>query len=337
VSVRAGRSAALSLAACLAFAGCRGVQSAMDPAGDQAAAVLKLAGFGFVVSAVVFALVVAAILAAVLRRRAPGHEPAAPRAERHHARVVAGLVGATVAVLFAWLLADLMTQRALEARDRPDPLKLTVIGHQWWWEVQYHDSVPAHQLTTANEIHVPVGRPVLVQLEAHDVIHSFWVPRLQGKRDLIPGYTNRLWIRADRPGRFRGQCAEFCGMQHARMAFWVVAEPQAAYDAWYRAQLRPAAPPADSARQAGQHVFLSSSCVMCHTVRGTPTGGRNGPDLTHVGSRLSLAAGTLPNTPGHLGGWVVDPQGIKPGSQMPPNQLRPEELRALIAYLEGLK
>jgi cytochrome c oxidase subunit 2 len=331
------RAPAAAIAAGLALGGCRGVQSALDPAGEQAARVLALGGVGFAISAVVFVLVVVALLAAAFHRRPAGHVPAEPRAERKHARRVAALVGATVAVLFAWLVADFMTQRALDAPDRPDPLKITVIGKQWWWEVQYHDSVPAHQLTTANEIHVPVGRPVLVQLLSTDVIHSFWVPRLQGKRDLIPGYTNRLWIRADRPGRFRGQCAEFCGMQHAHMAFWVVAEPPAAFDAWYRRQLAPAAPPADSTRRFGEHVFLSSSCVMCHTIRGTPTGGRNGPDLTHVGSRLTLGAGTVPNVPGHLGGWVVDPQGIKPGSQMPPNQLRPEELRALIAYLEGLQ
>jgi cytochrome c oxidase subunit 2 len=235
-----------------------------------------------------------------------------------------------------WVVADFTAIRGL-ARLDGQPLAVTLVGHQWWWEVQYHDSVASHRLTTANEIHIPVGRPVLVTLESHDVIHSFWVPRLHGKRDLIPGYTNRIWLRADRPGAYRGQCAEFCGQQHANMALWVVAEPQAQFDAWYRAQLLPAAAPADSTRIAGQKAFLGGSCVMCHTIRGTPTGGRNGPDLTHLGSRRTLAAGTLPNTPGHLGGWVVDPQGIKPGTTMPPNNLRPDELRALIAYLEGLK
>ncbi|HET6232941.1 MAG TPA: cytochrome c oxidase subunit II [Longimicrobiaceae bacterium] len=323
--------------AMLAMAGCRGQQSMFDPAGPQAERIERLAVFAGVISTAVFIAVLAATAWAVLRRRRGDHAPASPDRDRRMGRTVAWLTGGTVAVLFVWLLADFGTQRAMAKVGGTQPLKLTVTGHQWWWEVQYEDTVPQNRLVTANEIHIPVGRPVLVKLEAPDVIHSFWVPRLHGKRDLIPGYTNHVLLRADRPGRFRGQCAEFCGMQHAHMSFWVVAESPAKFDAWYRAQLRPAAAPADSTRRAGQTAFMSNSCAMCHAIRGTAAGAGNGPDLTHVGSRMSLASGTIANVPGHLGGWVVDPQSIKPGTQMPPNQLKPEELRALIAYLEGLK
>ena len=333
---RTRRSLAPALA-CALLAGCSGgAQSALDPAGVQAERIHWLMVMSIWIAAPIAVAVTAAVLWAALRRRDPAHVPATPGADRRIAVTVASLTGATVVILFVWLISDFTAIRSL-TRLNGDPVKITLVGHQWWWEVQYHDSVAAHQLTTANEIHIPVGRPVLVTLQSRDVIHSFWVPRLHGKRDLIPGYVNRVWLRADKPGAYRGQCAEFCGHQHAHMALWVIAEPQARYDAWYRAQLRPAQPPTDSVRIAGEKAYLGNSCVMCHTIRGTPTGGRNGPDLTHLGSRRTLAAGALPNTPGHLGGWVVDPQGIKPGTNMPPNNLRPEELRALIAYLEGLQ
>jgi cytochrome c oxidase subunit 2 len=333
-AVRAALAAAplTALAAC----GAGTVQSALDPAGIQADRTYTLIRMAAWISVPVFAAVTLAVLWAGLRRRRIDHVPATPAADRKIATTVAALVGGTVLVLFVWMFADFTAIRGLTDL-KGDPLKITVVGKQWWWMVQYHDSVPSHQLTTANEIHIPVGRPVLVTLQSSDVIHSFWVPRLHGKRDLIPGYVNRIWIKADRPGAYRGQCAEFCGHQHAHMALWVIAEPEAQYEAWYRRQLLAAAPPADSVASAGLKAYLGNSCVMCHTIRGTTSGGTNGPDLTHLGSRRSLAAGTIPNTPGHLGGWIVDPQSIKPGTGMPPNQLRPDELRALISYLEGLK
>jgi cytochrome c oxidase subunit 2 len=170
-----------------------------------------------------------------------------------------------------------------------------------------------------------------------DVIHSFWVPNLHGKKDMIPGQVNTFWLQADRPGVFRGQCAEFCGFQHANMALYVVAEPEDQFARWQAQQRQPAPEPATDAQRKGRDVFMASSCVLCHAVAGTSAGGVTGPNLTHVASRLSLAAGTLPNTRGHLAGWIVDPQLQKPGNNMPPNLLSPHELQALLSYLETLR
>ena len=218
-----------------------------------------------------------------------------------------------------------------------NPISIQVIGHQWWWEVVYPNTDPSQQVTTANEIHIPVGVPVVLNTASRDVIHSFWAPNLQGKRDLIPGYTTALWFEADRPGVFRGQCAEFCGLQHAKMAFYIVAEEPAKFQDWLQHQIAPAPSPDTDQKRRGQQVFESNACVMCHTVRGTLAGSRVGPDLTHVASRISLAAGTLPNNPGNLAAWIVDSQSIKPGNRMPPNMLPASDLQDLLAYLESLK
>jgi len=212
-----------------------------------------------------------------------------------------------------------------------------VIGHQWWWEVKYQDPIPGRIVTTANEIHVPAGRPVLLQLSSVDVIHSFWVPSLHGKRDLIPGHPSSLWIEADRPGTYRGFCAEFCGHQHAHMGLLVIADSPDRYAAWYAAQLETPPPPVDPLAQRGRQVVESAPCALCHTVQGSQASASLGPDLTHLGSRRTLAAATLPNTPENLGRWIVDPQTIKPGNPMPANRLSAEDLRAAVAYLESLR
>jgi cytochrome c oxidase subunit 2 len=212
-------------------------------------------------------------------------------------------------------------------------LTIEVIGHQWWWEVRY----PQLGITTANEIHIPAGPAIAVRLNTADVIHSFWVPQIAPKLDLINGMTNTLALDNVQPGQYRGQCAEFCGVQHALMGVLVVAEPEQAFDAWAQNQRQPAAAPSDNPAQAGQQVFLSQQCAYCHTVRGTAATGRLGPDLTHVASRQTLAALTLLNTAGNLGGWVVDPQGLKPGNQMPHTDLAAPQLQQLLAYLESLK
>jgi cytochrome c oxidase subunit 2 len=177
----------------------------------------------------------------------------------------------------------------------------------------------------------------VIELRSTDVIHSFWPPNLSPKRDLIPGYVNSLWFRADTPGIYRAQCAEYCGHQHAKMAMLVVAEPPDSFAQWLVQQRDTAHTPADSLGLRGQEVFLASSCVMCHAIAGTPAGSRIGPDLTHLASRRTIAAGTLPNNRGNLAGWIVDPQRIKPGAKMPPNQLSPPDLNALLAYLESLR
>jgi cytochrome c oxidase subunit 2 len=329
---------AMCVAALMTHSGCAGVQSALDPAGPQAARISKLWWLMFWVCSAVFALVMVYLLLAVLRSRAsvdnsvirPGPEPAKVRA-------VSGAVVVTVIILFAFLIADLFVGRGLSSLSSAEAVKIQVTGHQWWWEIKYDDPIPSQIVTTANEIHIPVGRPVELMTTSNDVIHSFWVPNLHGKKDLIPGHVNTTWLQADRPGVFRGQCAEFCGHQHAHMSFVVVAEPPDDFHAWLDAQRLPAPLPEDPVRQRGQQVFLSSTCIMCHTIQGTRANGKVAPDLTHLASRRTIAAGTLPNTRGHLAGWVVDPQKIKPGNKMPPNNLNPDDLQALLSYLESLK
>jgi cytochrome c oxidase subunit 2 len=335
----------LSAGCLLLFQGCAGAQSALDPAGAQAGRIGDHWWMMCYVLGAVYAVVMLVLAAAVVRRRgragaltnAPETEPEAGR-ERRMSRVVIAGVAATVAILLALLVSSYLTGRGLYAVARGEgALTVKVVGHQWWWEVRYDNQNPSLILTTANEIHIPVGRSVLFKLTSNDVIHSFWVPNLNGKTDLIPGHETLNWIRADRPGVYRGQCAEFCGHQHAHMAFTVVAESPEEFKAWYDAQLRPAPQPATPEQARGRDVFLSSPCIMCHKIQGTEAGGLVGPDLTHVASRRTLAAGTLENTRGHLAGWVVDSQKIKPGNRMPPNNLDPQDLQALLDYLQSLK
>ncbi len=312
-------------------------QHVLEPAGREAARHLPLWWFMIIVSTTVYVIVIATLLYATLRRRQePAADEATPERHRRAARGIIGATAVTVVLLLVFLVFDFTTHRALAAMPVA-PLEVHVSGRQWWWHIEYPDTVPQRRVTTANEIHIPVGRPVLLKLTSPDVIHSFWAPNLNGKKDLVPGHENALVIQADRPGKFRAQCAEFCGHQHAKMALWVVAEPPAEFEAWLDAQRRPATPPTDSLARLGQQVFLTRTCVMCHAIGGTPAGSRFGPDLTHLASRLTIAAGTLPNTPGHLAGWITDPQRIKPGVRMPPNPLPPGELQALLAYLETLR
>jgi cytochrome c oxidase subunit 2 len=287
----------------------------------------------------VFALTVGAMLWAAwrARRRDRAGEPLGADSERRMTRSVAAGVGVSVVILLGFLVYDLSVGRAMTGVPSKRPLTIEVVAHQWWWELQYKDSVPGGLFTTANELHVPVGQPVLLVLASRDVIHSFWVPNLAGKKDLVPGRTQSWWFQADTPGVYRGQCAEFCGHQHAKMAMLVVAEPLADYQAWVRRSQQPAKAPQDSVAARGQQVFMSGSCVMCHAIQGTPAQSRNGPDLTHLASRRTLAAATLENTRGALAGWIVDPQRVKPGTQMPPSQLSSPDLDALLTYLETLK
>ena len=335
----AGRAA---LALLVPLAGCtlNRQQSALEPAGPQAAQLEGLWWFAFWISVVAYVLTIAALLYASFHKRRE-HEPPVLQptlsSERRPVRWIVAATGATMALLLAFLVVDLLTGRSLAAIERPRAMIVRVTGYQWWWRVEYRDTVPSRVVVTANELHIPVGRPVMIEAVSGDVIHSFWVPSLHGKRDLVPGLKNTLWIQADRSGIYRGECAEFCGHQHAKMAFVVVAESQAQFDRWYAGQLQEAAAPTDSLRAQGLEVFQSRSCAMCHQIRGTLAGGQVAPDLTHIGSRRTLAAGALPNTRGHLGGWIVDPQSIKPGTRMPANNLEPGELHALLAYLEGLK
>jgi cytochrome c oxidase subunit 2 len=319
------------------------LQSALDPKGPKAEAIAHFHWALVTVVTVIYIIVIATLLF-VLRRAstrpvALDHDSAADEREldRRMTRWVAGAVAATVLILIAFVFVDVSTARTLSRVGGLKPLRIDVVGHQWWWEVKYPDPDPHNVTETANEIHVPVGRPVLIKMTSGDVIHSFWAPNIDGKKDLIPGHETITWFRADTAGVYRGQCAEFCGHQHAKMAFFIVAEPRTQFETWLESQRNVATTPSDSLAQTGERVFLTGTCSMCHTVSGTAAGSKVGPDLTHLASRRTIAAGTLPNNASNLAGWILDPQGIKPGAKMPPNQLDPRSLRALLAYLGTLK
>jgi cytochrome c oxidase subunit 2 len=252
--------------------------------------------------------------------------------------VIGGGIALPIVLLSALLLWSLPVGQRLAAAA-PDALRVEVSGRMWWWEVRYLDAGGRIDFVTANELKLPVGRPVDLALESIDVIHSFWVPQLAGKTDLIPGRTNRMTVQADQAGIYRGQCAEFCGLQHAWMAFWVEGLQPEAFDAWLETQRQPAPAPATPKLQQGRDLFSRSGCGACHRLRGVPDAeGRLGPDLTHVGGRISLAAGLLPNSVGSLAGWIASAQHLKPGNAMPSYAtFTGEELRALAAYLESLQ
>jgi cytochrome c oxidase subunit 2 len=235
-------------------------------------------------------------------------------------------------ILSGLFVFSLREMNALAAPGRDASLEIRVIAHDWWWEVRYPNGA-----VTANEIHIPVGEAVRVALDTADVIHSFWVPQLQVKADHIPGRTTSVWLEADDPGRFRGQCAEFCGLQHANMAFFVVAQQSDEFDDWLAAQAAPAREPESPREQAGSEIFLSSSCSGCHAVRGTSANGDLAPDLTHVGSRSTIAGGILEATRSNLVGFISDPHRYKPGVTMPPTELSRSEIEAVVDYLEGLE
>lgn len=335
---------ALFLVATAVLFGCGGQQrqqTMLDPAGPMSARIESLWWFIFVIALIIFVIVMILFTGAISLRRVRGQaEPNIdpdPVAEQRRVRIVIAATVLSVLILFAILGHSVVTSKYMNSLESKNPVSIRVIGHQWWWEVQYPNSQADLWVTTANEIHLPVGVPVVLQTSSADVIHSFWAPNLQGKRDLIPGYSNAIWFQADKEGTYRGQCAEFCGHEHAKMAFYVIAESTEKFNAWLAQQRKPASDPANDVLAHGRDVFEKSTCVMCHTVRGTIAGSRVGPDLTHVGSRISIAAGTLPNTPGALGGWIADPQTIKPGVRMPPNPLPAEDLQAVVQWLESLK
>jgi cytochrome c oxidase subunit 2 len=332
------------LCSCLAvLAGCSyGNQDILNSAGIQARRIESLWWLLFWVTLVIFVLVIGFLSRTVLwtHDAALLAEKPAPQEQTREQGLRVGVfiaVAITVVILFVLLVASISTGKAMASLQSKTPLTLEVTGHQWWWEVRYPDQVSSNIVVTANEIHIPVGTPVVLNSTSQDVIHSFWAPNVQGKRDLIPGRSTAIWFEADREGVFRGQCAEFCGHQHAHMAFLLIAESPEKFQAWLQHQRQSAVQPSEPVALHGQQVFLSSSCVMCHSIRGTDAGAKNGPDLTHLASRGTLAAATIPNNPGYLAGWILDSQHIKPGNHMPPNNLPSEDLQALLAYLESLQ
>ena len=305
--------------------------SILDPSGPRADLISNLTWGLTAVATLTVVLVMALFVVGAFRRRDRyGTSDVAGRGDRG---VLVGGAIIPAMILVVVLGVTLVALVRLAEPSRASAATIDVVGHEWWWEVTYADG----SAITANEIHVPVGQPVEIRLTSDNVIHSFWVPELSDKLDLIPGKTNTLWLQADTAGEYRGQCAEFCGLAHAMMAFIVVADPPDQYRAWLAHQQEGAAQSTDPLVTRGQEVYFSSACVYCHAVRGTSSAGRVGPDLTHLASREYLAAGTIPNTPGNLGGWILNPEAVKPGSLMPAVYIPAPDLQALIAYLESLE
>jgi cytochrome c oxidase subunit II len=296
-------------------------QPVLDPQGPVAAAIAEMAWVVFAGGAAIFMIVIALAAWALLA-------PAPRRAWMvRRSFLIAGGILFPVAILASLLVYSFLFRAPVG--EAAGALKIEVVGHQWWWRVSYLDEAGRRDFETANEIRIPVGRPVEIVLKSADVLHSFWVPRLAGKLDMVPGRANRLRIEADRAGQFRGQCAEYCGGPHALMAFYVVAEEPPQFERWLAHQR--------SSGAASDALFLSR-CAACHAVRGTEARGTLGPDLTHVGSRVSLGAGILPNDRAALARWISSSQHIKPGNLMPSMpDLAPGEIGSLVAYLEGLK
>lgn len=245
-------------------------------------------------------------------------------------------VGISTIVLCCTAAWAMVTLADTEPPNGKPAFTIEVTGHQWWWQVRYLSDQPSRTFNTANEIHIPVGKPVRVKLVSADVIHSFWIPALGGKTDLVPGQTNVTWIQADKPGVYRGQCTEYCGQQHAHMALTVVATKPDDFKAWWNAQLKGAPAPEDQVAAAGETTFIQK-CGICHTVRGTRAQGIVGPNLSHLMERRTIAAGTLPNNVGSLGGWISNPQAVKPGSYMPQPEISPAQLQRILAFLQTLK
>ncbi len=318
------------------------LQSALDPAGPQAGAIFGLWQFTLALCAIVFAAIVAAFLYALWRapRADAGSTPDMIPLARPERRIHRTVLWATVisgAGLAMLLVADMWTARALARLPLQDAVRIELVGHQWWWEVRYADADAARSFTTANELRLPVGRPAIVSLQSRDVIHTLWIPNLHGKRDMIPGRSTTIALRADRPGVYRAQCAEFCGLEHALMALPVTAQSPDEYEQWAQARRRPAAQPLTASRQRGRAVFDDAKCATCHTVAGSGARGTLGPDLTHVASRPTLAAGVLPNDRANLQAWIVDPHRFKLGANMPGSPLPAADMHALLDYLESLQ
>ena len=300
--------------------------------GTQGGAVTPLLWASGLFSVAMTIAIAAFVVIGSFRGRARGNEVSAADRHEHGLSWIAGGVAFTVVGLLVFMVWTVRDMAAIASAPAEPKLTIEVRAHQWWWEFRYLDADPSRIFTTANELHIPVGQPVRFRLIGADVIHSFWIPQLGGKTDAIPGQTNIAWLEARAPGQYRGQCAEYCGAQHAHMALLAYADPPQDFSAWWAAQLKPAAPPANEEARQGASGFLTR-CGACHTLRGTAAGGKLGPDLTHLMSRKTLAAGTLPNTIAYLSGWISNPQTVKPDAQMPNLELSAPELTAIRSYL----
>ena len=339
IRVRAG----VSLSLLLLLAGCQyqTYQSALGDGGVENRQFETLFWIFLAVCAFMYLLVLAMLFAAIARRRrAQANVVESGTHNQTDPLLKTGVIGwgalvATGLVLLA--IASFFADRSMAQAAAHEQLSIKVTGNQWWWDVEYQSGDVSKTMRTANELHLPVGVPVRITLASNDVIHSFWVPSLAGKQDLIPGRETDITIVPKKPGIYRGQCAEFCGTQHAHMALVVNVDSYPDFIKWWNHQLQPASTPTAPMVQAGYNYVTRGECSACHNIGGTPANGKVGPDLTHFASRRSIAAGTLPMNKGNIYGWIADPQSIKPGSKMPTIGLEPNELHAVVAYLETLK
>jgi cytochrome c oxidase subunit 2 len=330
---RIRRASALAIAGLCS--GCGEPMSIFSNSSDAAARITNLGWFMIVLAAIVYAVVIVTMFVAIRRNRQRDTSSVDLSNPGSRWVVIGGVILPALVLAAVFVVAE---SAFGDYRPAKPVVTINIIGHQWWWEVEYDFPQTERRFRTANDIHIPAGKPVRLLLTTADVIHSFWVPRLQGKLDLIPGHTNDLRINARKPGIYRGQCAEFCGAQHAHMAINVIADDSATFQRWVAGQLADAPAPGDSVTAVGQTLFVAGPCAICHAVRGTPALAQIAPDLTHFGSRLTIAAGTLPNNLGNLEAWIANAQSIKPGSQMPIiTQYSGVELRALAAYVASLK
>jgi cytochrome c oxidase subunit 2 len=327
--MRAGRYA-VAAAALLGVAGCGETQSSLAPKSRQARDIASL--FWWMLGGAWIGLAVVVVLLVVAWRRRDRAAGTSGECAGWFVVIGAGMVLPIAVIAALFVISDVFVIRTTQAPAAATTrLTVLVVGHQWWWEIRY----PGTRAVTANELHIPVRTPVRVEVRTADVIHSFWVPELNRKIDAIPGQTNAIELDADVAASYRGQCAEFCGVQHAHMGLEVVAEPANRFRRWLVDQARPAASPAGAAAGRGQEVFTSAGCQSCHAIRGTPASGDVGPDLTHLASRKTLGALAIPNTSRYLRSWILDSQEVKPGNQMPNLHLAPARLDDLVAYLEG--
>ena len=329
---------ALAAGSCAA---CGGSQNMLAPGGPAARRLADVGWFVLIVFSVVSVVMWLLILWLALRRRGTLAEHAAWDASGDTRWITIGGFTIPVIILAVTFVLTLQTMTAFPMGDNemhaPPPM-LRVIGHQWWWELQYVIGGETKRVVTANEIHIPAGRPVDIELQTADVIHSFWVPELHGKVDLVPDKVNRIRLQADHPQTFRGECAEFCGTQHANMILLVQADAPADFDRWLANQRADAVPPATPESTRGEALFLSRACILCHTIRGTAAHGSVGPDLTHLASRRRIAGNAFENNTGNLAGWITHAQALKPTAKMPNlSVFSGEELRDVVTYLQTLQ
>jgi cytochrome c oxidase subunit 2 len=329
------RRTAIPLLFCLLIAGCGGTQSTLDPKSRASDEIATLWWWMLLIACVVFAGALGLLGVAWVRRRRPGLPFVKDSGGRNLGLVV--LFGILIPITVNVALFTVANFFVIKQTEAPaattTPMTVQVIGRQWFWEIRY----PGTRAVTANEIHIPAHTRVNLVATTGDVIHSFWVPQLNRKIDMIPGRRNRILLESDKPGRYRGQCAEFCGLEHARMSMYVYVQQPAAFRRWLRGVSGPARAPSSALGRAGAAAFTRDGCASCHAIRGTSARGQVGPDLTHLGSRASIAALTLPNTAAALRDWLRDPQHSKPGNRMPDLGLSARDIRALVAYLQGLK